>query len=144
MHEFALADAVARTALQAAREAGIEVVERVTVRVGELQRIRKDLFEFSLTEVIPTVAPELAGVDFEVEEEPALFRCRVCELEFGLPDLADAGGEDAAEAIHFVPELSHAFVRCPDCGSPDFEIAAGRGVTLESIEGRGGPAEASG
>jgi Zn finger protein HypA/HybF involved in hydrogenase expression len=40
------------------------------------------------------------------------------------------------EAIHFIPELSHAFVRCPECGSPDFIILAGRGITLERVEGR--------
>ena len=43
--------------------------------------------------------------------------------------------DDAAEAIHFVPELAHAFMRCPDCGSPDFEVAAGRGVAISGIEG---------
>ena len=138
MHEFALADAVVKTALGAAREAGITEIERIVVKVGELQQIQVDLFEFSLAEVLPVVAPELAGAVFEVEEEPARFLCRACEAEFGETELADAEGEEAAEAMHFVPELSHAFLRCPGCGSPDFEITAGRGVTLETVEGHGG------
>jgi hydrogenase nickel incorporation protein HypA/HybF len=136
MHEFALADAVIRTALRVASDAGMERIERIVVTVGELQRIRTDLFEFSLTEVLPADVTALADVEFEVTVEPVRFRCRVCELEFGPPETADADA-GALEAIHMIPELSHAFVRCPECGSPDFEIVAGRGITLQRVEGSG-------
>ena len=136
MHEFALADAVVKAAVAAARDAGIAKVERVVVGIGELQQIRSDLFEFSLNEVLGRSDPLLEGVSFEIEPEAARFGCRACGREFGSGDAA-AEGADAAEAIHFVPELAHAFVRCPDCGSPDFEIVAGRGVTLRRIEGSG-------
>jgi hydrogenase nickel incorporation protein HypA/HybF len=138
MHEFALADAVARAALRAARDAGMSRVERVTVKIGELQDIRTDLFVFSLTEVLPGVDPALAGVVFDIVEEPVRFGCRACGAEFGREDAGDRSDPDAAEAIHLVPELSHAFLRCPQCGGPDFEILAGRGVTLERVEGTGG------
>ncbi len=136
MHEFALADAVVTTALRAAADAGIDHIDRVVVTVGELQDIRADLFEFSLTQVIPLQDPALAEAEFVVEHEAAAFGCRVCGHGFGLSDLRDPNAEEA-EAAHFVPELAHAFVRCPHCGSPDFEILAGRGVTLQRIEGRG-------
>jgi hydrogenase nickel incorporation protein HypA/HybF len=43
--------------------------------------------------------------------------------------------EDTAEAIHFVPEVAHTYIKCPSCGSPDFEIVEGRGVWLENIKG---------
>ncbi|MFH1331285.1 MAG: hydrogenase/urease maturation nickel metallochaperone HypA [Actinomycetota bacterium] len=142
MHEFALADAVVKAALRAARDAGIDRIQTITVRVGELQQIRTDLFEFSLAEVLPASDPVLEGARFVVEQEPVRFRCRVCEREFGRPDL-EADGADELEAMHFIPELSHAFVRCPGCGSPDFFILAGRGVTLERVEGRGGDDPAS-
>jgi hydrogenase nickel insertion protein HypA len=135
MHEFALADAVVRAAQQEAQQAGIDRLERIAVKVGRLQRISRELFEFSLTEVMPAVAPELSGVEIEIEEEAVLFRCRVCALEFGEAEIADSDDEAVAEAMHFVPELCHAFIRCPGCGSPDFEIVAGRGVTLELVEG---------
>lgn len=138
MHEFALADAVVKAAVRAAREAGIDRVEAVVVRVGELQQIATDLFEFSLSEVLPAGDPLLEGARFVVEREAVVFRCRVCGREFGTGDLGEAPGADEAEAVHFIPELAHAFVRCPGCGSPDFDILAGRGVTLERIEGRGG------
>jgi len=137
MHEFALADAVVKAAVRAAREAGMDRVEKITVRVGELQRIEIDLFEFSLTQVLPAGDPALVGVRFVVEPEPVAFHCRVCGCRFGTADLSGEDDPDSAEAMHFLPELAHAFVRCPGCGSPDFDIVAGRGVTLDKIEGRG-------
>ena len=143
MHEFALADAVVKAAVRAARDAGMDRIHTITVRVGELQQIRTDLFEFSLAEVLPASDPVLEGARFVVEQEPVRLRCRVCEREFGRPELEEAGGADEWEAMHFIPELSHAFVRCPGCGSPDFAILAGRGVTLERVEGRGGDDPAS-
>ena len=45
------------------------------------------------------------------------------------------GGANEREAIHFVPESAHAFLRCPACKSPDFEISKGRGVWVERITG---------
>lgn len=43
--------------------------------------------------------------------------------------------KDKAEAVHFVPEVAHTYIKCQKCGSPDFKIASGRGVWLDSIEG---------
>lgn len=138
MHELALADAVVKAALRAADQAGMERVERVTVKVGELQQIERELFEFSLANVLPQQDPRLAGVVFDVAEEPVQFECRKCAASYGKAD-AELAAEQG-EAVHFIPELSHAFARCPNCGSPDFEITAGRGVVVERIEGTSGDA----
>jgi hydrogenase nickel incorporation protein HypA/HybF len=43
--------------------------------------------------------------------------------------------EDDSESIHFIPEIAFAHFRCPKCGSPDFEIVTGRGVSILSIKG---------
>jgi hydrogenase nickel incorporation protein HypA/HybF len=43
--------------------------------------------------------------------------------------------DDEAEAIHFIPEVAFVHARCPKCGSPDFEILKGRGVSIASIKG---------
>ncbi len=137
MHELALADSVVKAALSAADDAGMNRIERIVVKVGELQQIERDLFEFSLTTVLPAQDKRLADVVFDVSDEPVRFGCRACGTEYGRDDVSIDGDGDQGEAIHFIPELSHAFARCPSCGSPDFEILAGRGITLQRIEGSG-------
>ena len=134
MHELALADAVVTAALRAADDAGMDRISRVVVKVGELQQIEKDLFEFSLTNVLPAKDSRLEGVEFDVAEEAVRFDCRACGTGYGRDDVS-LDGDEQGEAIHFIPELSHAFARCPACGSPDFDISAGRGITLERVEG---------
>jgi hydrogenase nickel incorporation protein HypA/HybF len=135
MHELALADAVITTALEAARKGGIRRIVRIDVAVGELQRIKRDLFEFALREVVPAGEPLLASVKIDLEIEPVRFRCRPCRHQFGSGDTDGPHGKDEQEAIHFIPELAHAYVRCPRCHSPDFEVTQGRGVAIRSIEG---------
>ena len=137
MHELALADSVVKAALNVADDAGMDRIERIVVKVGELQQIERELFEFSLTSVLPAMDTRLAGVEFDVTEEPVRFQCRSCGAEYGRDEAGIDGDGDQGEAIHFIPELSHAFARCPSCGSPDFEIRAGRGITLVRIEGSG-------
>lgn len=138
MHEFALAEAVITTALREARREGIERIHLIEVRIGELQRIQADSFEFALREVLPAREPRLAGTRLVLKIEPARFRCRPCSHEFTLAEAGGPQGDDESEAIHFIPELAHAFLECPGCHSPDFELLQGRGVSIGSIEGESG------
>lgn len=135
MHEFALADAVLATAERVAAREGIAAIRRIEVRVGELQRIRRETFEFALREVLPAERTAVSGAELVVTVEPARFRCRPCGRAFGLDETGGPRDRDEAEAIHFIPELAHAYLACPGCGSPDFELLAGRGVTIARIEG---------
>ena len=135
MHELALADSVLKAALSAADDAGMDRIDRIVVKIGELQQIKRELFEFSLTTVLPTTDPRLAGVTFDISEELVRFRCRLCGTDYGRDEAGIDDEGDQGEAIHFIPELSHAFARCPSCGSPDFDIRAGRGITLVRIDG---------
>jgi hydrogenase nickel incorporation protein HypA/HybF len=135
VHEFALAEAVLTTALRESRRQGIEKIRRIEVRIGELQRIQTDTFEFALREIMPTKEPRLAETTLELTIEAAMFRCRPCSHEFTLADTGGPQGKDESEAIHFIPELAHAFLECPKCNSPDFELLEGRGVSISAIEG---------
>jgi len=134
MHEFALAEAVMTTALQAADRERLDRILAIRVRIGELQRIKKDVFEFALKEMVPATEPRLFATEITLEIEPARFRCRACDRSFLLADAGEQS-EDEAEAIHFVPELAHAYLRCPGCSSADFEVLGGRGVSIDAIEG---------
>ena len=84
MHELALADAVFRAARRAADEERLTSITSIAVEVGELQQIRKDLFEFALQEIRPTDDSRIADANVTVEILPARFRCRACARAFGL------------------------------------------------------------
>ena len=135
MHEYALADAVVRAVARVATDEGLVSVTAVDVRVGELQQIRKDLFESALGTVRPEDEPRLAGTLFSVTIETAELSCRACTRTFSMAEAQGASTDDDLEAVHFVPELAHAFFACPGCGSPDFDVTAGRGVTIASVVG---------
>jgi len=130
MHEWALAEAVISTASQIAEKEGVKEVTEVKIKVGELQQIELDILEFALSQIKTS---KFENAKFAIETTRAELRCRVCENQWVFDkEKLDA---DTAEAIHFVPEIAHTYIKCPKCGSPDFEILKGRGIWLESIRG---------
>jgi hydrogenase nickel incorporation protein HypA/HybF len=130
MHEWALAEAVISTVSQIAEKEGLKKVSEVDIKIGELQQIELDILEFALSQL---KTPESKNVKFNIETVRAELRCRVCGHQWIFSK--ERLNKDVAEAIHFVPEIAHTYVKCPKCGSPDFEILHGRGIWLESIKG---------
>ena len=137
MHEWGLAEAVAAAAAQAAGAAKIARVTDLHIRLGELQHIEAEVFDFALREILRAGDPRLLGARIHLETEPARLRCRACAREWSPEESPGALGPDAAEAIHMVPEVAHVFLRCPGCESPDFEVTKGRGIWLDRVEGDG-------
>ena len=70
---------------------------------------------------------------FHFEVEKASFRCNACGHEW-LMEQQEQIGDEELEAIHFLPEAAHVYMRCPSCGSPDFVLDRGRGVSIKSVE----------
>jgi hydrogenase nickel incorporation protein HypA/HybF len=130
MHEWALAEAVIASASQIAEKEGIKQVTEVKIKIGELQQIERDIFDFALAQLKLT---KFKDAKFDVKIERARFKCRVCGHNWLFSN--SKLSRDSAEAIHFVPEVAHTYIKCPRCGSPDFEMIEGRGVLLESIKG---------
>ncbi|MEM3731559.1 MAG: hydrogenase nickel incorporation protein HypA [Candidatus Bathyarchaeia archaeon] len=130
MHEWALAEAIIASASQVAEEEGLKQITEVKIRVGELQQVELDILEFALSQLKTT---KFADAKFKIESVKARLKCRACGLEWSFS--RSTLDEKAAESIHFIPEVAHAYIKCPKCGSPDFEILEGRGVWLESIRG---------
>ena len=130
MHEWALAEAILASAKQVAEQEKLREVTEVTIKVGELQQIEPPILRFALTQLKPEL---FRKTKFHILKAKSTLKCRVCATtwQFSLKKLDRA----TAEAIHFVPEASHSFIKCPKCGSPDFEIVTGRGVWLENIKG---------
>jgi len=130
MHEWALAEAVIAAASEVAEKEGLKEIREVRVKVGELQQIEPEIFEFALSQL---KAGKFKEARFILESVKAEFRCRACG--HGWVFEKAKLDEGTAEAIHFVPEVAHTYIKCPKCGSPDFEVVEGRGVWLESIKG---------
>lgn len=132
MHEWALAEAIVKTALKISEEKGFEKVREVRIKIGELQQIDQDILQFALSRL---KSAKFENTVFTVEVARTELKCKVCGYKWFFEK--EKLDENILEAIHFIPEISHAYVKCPKCSSPDFEVIEGRGVWLESIEGAG-------
>ncbi len=129
MHEWALAEAIVEYVKKALREANGEYVERLSIVLGKLQSIDREVLGFALREILRMeniCVKELVFRDEDVE-----LLCRRCGYRWVL-DL-DSFDEWVREAIHFVPEVVHSYIKCPQCGSHDFEVVRGRGVGIGEI-----------
>jgi hydrogenase nickel incorporation protein HypA/HybF len=130
MHEWALAEAVITAASQIAKKEQLKEIAEVTLKVGELQQIELDILRFALSQLKP---PSFQNAKFRITKAKTRLKCRVCGHTWLFTK--QKLDESTAEAIHFVPEVAHTYIKCPKCGSPDFEITEGRGVWLENIKG---------
>ena len=130
MHEWALAEAILKSATQIAEKENLAEVTEVNIKIGELQQIEPQILRTALSQMKTDI---FKNAKFHILKSKSTLKCRVCntawELNFKKLD------ESTAEAIHFVPEVAHTYIKCPSCGSPDFEILSGRGVWLENIKG---------
>jgi hydrogenase nickel incorporation protein HypA/HybF len=130
MHEWALAEAILTTAAQIAEVEQLREVTCVTVRLGELQDAELGILKFALNEIKPDL---FKNAKFRFLRAKTELSCRACgnHWRFKKEKLDPV----TVEAIHFVPEAAHTFIKCPKCGSPDFEISSGRGIWFDSIQG---------
>lgn len=135
MHEWALAEAVVSTAVKIANKEKIKQVTVIRIKVGELQQMDKEIFEFALKEISQPARELLEKAKIEIETEKGVLRCRVCGCEWDFDSSKEDLNDEDFESIHFVPELAHIFIKCPKCKSPDFEVINGRSIWIDSIVG---------
>ena len=130
MHEWALAEAILMSAKEIAEEEKLKEIKEVTIKVGELQQVEPNILRFALSQMKTEL---FKHAKFHILKAKSTLKCRVCGTtwQFNLKKL----DKTTAEAIHFVPEVAHTYIKCPKCSSPDFEIVSGRGVWLENIKG---------
>ena len=105
-------------------------VEEVKIKLGALQQIEEDVFDFALSQLKTS---RFKDAKFRIVQEKVKLSCRVCGHNWTF--IEEKLDEDTKEAIHFVPEIIHVYQKCPECGSPDFKIVEGRGIWLESVTG---------
>jgi hydrogenase nickel incorporation protein HypA/HybF len=107
MHELSITQDVIRTVVE---HTDGRTVAGVRLRIGALAGIVPDAVRFCFD--LATQGTLLEGAWLEIEDEPGRGRCRVCGLEYEMPDLLP---------------------RCP-CGSTDGEVVAGRSLVVTSVE----------
>lgn len=132
MHEWALAEGVISTALRVAEENEAEEITKIEIKIGSLQQIERGVFEFALEEISKdTIAEESKK---KIDTEDAVLICRKCGEKWDFEENKKNLTEEESESIHFVPDLAHTYIRCPNCNSPDFKIEKGRGVWIDSVD----------
>ena len=137
MHEWALAESIISAAVHEMKKNHLKTLKEITIQIGELQQIERDIFRFALKEIMNEKHMTSKNIKLHIKTERARLRCIRCGYSWGLHEILQNTTADEAEAIHFIPEVALVHTRCPHCGSPDFEIKKGRGVTITSLKGTG-------
>ena len=135
MHEWALAESIVLAVVEAAQKEKLKAITEVTVQIGELQQIEKEIFLFALHELAKSQKPKIKNNAFQLKTQKSTLTCKTCGGSWKYSDMKKKLSETESESIHFIPEVVFVHARCPHCGSPDFEITQGRGVMLTSIKG---------
>ncbi|MCX6670464.1 MAG: hydrogenase nickel incorporation protein HypA [Euryarchaeota archaeon] len=135
MHEWALAESIVMATIEEAQKEKLKTITQVTVHIGELQQIEKEIFLFALNELAKSQEPPIKKGAFQLKTDKSTLTCKNCGETWSYSDMKKKLNETESESIHFIPEVVFVHARCPRCGSPDFEITKGRGVVLSSIKG---------
>ena len=135
MHEWALAESVITAAIEAAEKEKLKKITEIKITIGELQQIEREIFKFALNQIIKDKDKKIKNVKIKIKNEKSTLKCKNCEKIWCFYDMKKKLSKDESESIHFIPEVALVHSRCPVCGSPDFEILTGRGVTISSIKG---------
>lgn len=135
MHEWALAESIITTVLEAAKKEKLKIIKEIKIQIGELQQIEQDIFKYALNEIIKSQDKKIKDVKIKIETIKSILKCKNCEHTWSFSDVKKNLDDDEGEAIHFIPEVAFVHTRCLKCGSPDFEITTGRGVSIAHIKG---------
>jgi hydrogenase nickel incorporation protein HypA/HybF len=108
LHKLAIAESVARIA---GEQANGQRVTKVHMKVGHLRQVVPSALAFSFELVIEGTPLEGAGL--EMEEVPAVGKCRKCAVESRLESFP---------------------LQCRGCGGFELEILAGEELVVEYLE----------
>lgn len=112
MHEMSITRSIVETVQKEMDRAGLERLDRVKIRVGELTAVEPDVLRFCFDTAIK--GTRIDGASLEIEEVPLTGRCRACGESFRI-----TGFE----------------TRCPKCKGTDIERNGGTELDIISIEG---------
>ncbi|MEM0017428.1 MAG: hydrogenase nickel incorporation protein HypA [Candidatus Korarchaeum sp.] len=141
MHEWSLAEAILEAIIPIVKHESAGRVSEVEIVYGEMMELELDILRFALEEL--SKGTPLEGSRFMFREEKASFRCNSCGYKWDFEQAHDTLPEDLGiregtsgdreSPIHFIPDLAQALMRCPSCGSRDFEVESGRGLRIYKV-----------
>jgi len=126
LHELAIVEALLTSVLNLAEKHEVRFFKKVIVSVGELQRFDRELLRGLIADFL-----NRAGISFEeivVDEELAFFQCNRCGFKWNLVDMELP--DYVREAVHYLPEAVYSLIKCPSCGSRDYDIKSGRAMRV--------------
>ncbi len=139
MHEWSLASAIVRSLLSFMSSEGLESVDEVEVTWGEVMELDSEIFEQAFKAL--TQGTPLEGAKLSLKVEKALFRCNSCGAEWDFERVEEMLSEELGvvedseieSPLHFLPDLATTLLRCPECGSRDFELVSGKGIRVSRV-----------
>ena len=142
MHELSVAQSIVEFALYEADRNKSDKVVELDVDVGELMQVDIGVLREALGALM--TGPRLAGAETRVSTETAYFSCRRCGSEWDMLEakkqllevpesLLIREPESNEVALHFLPDLYAAFIRCPACGSSDFAALRGDDIRVMRV-----------
>ncbi len=134
MHEWSLASGIVETVEDECRKRSVDSVATIRLSVGELAQIEVDTLREALRQLKKGTVME--GCRILIKEEKTSFSCRKCGHRWSFSESRDGlepleGGDNA---VHYLPSSINAFAACPSCGSRDFDIVSGFGLSIESFK----------
>ncbi|KAA2263387.1 hydrogenase maturation nickel metallochaperone HypA [Solihabitans fulvus] len=108
MHELSITQSIVDAIVE---RMGDRRISAVRIEIGALSGVVADSVRFCFEIVAEETT--LAGARLDIDEPPGLGRCRCCATEF---------------------EVADPILLCPDCGSADVLVLAGRDLRIKSVE----------
>lgn len=134
MHEWALAEGIISAAEAIYKEKDFINITKIKVRIGKLQRAEEKILKRALKDLAES-KDFFKDLKIRIEPETAVLKCRNCGNTWCFSESKDELKEGELEAIHFLPETVHSYLRCPECGSSDYKVKKGRGIWIQYIKG---------
>ncbi len=141
MHEWSLADAVVRSLLRFMASEGLDSIEEVEITWGEILELDTDIFERAFHEL--SRGTPLEGAKLVLREEKAHFRCNSCGAEWDFKTADEMLSREfeimeeptgvRENPLHFLPDLARTLLRCPRCGSRDFDLIDGKDLRVSRV-----------
>ncbi len=141
MHEWSLAEAVINSLIRLAEEKSITAFDEVEITYGEIMELEVLVFRTAFEEL--SKGTPLEGTRLILKEEKAMFKCNACGAEWDLETVEKILAEEFSvieeplgtreSPLHFLPHLAPALLKCPSCGSRDFDLASGKGLYISRV-----------